>query len=118
MIKLDDWQKAILYLSDINVDKITVEYSGGGDSGAIDNILFYDKGEEVSYSIEDDVREQIKDLCYPMLDGIEDWYNNEGGYGHIDIDLKSFVFSIENNIYIRDKEQYIHGGSIKDFLEK
>jgi hypothetical protein len=53
-----------------------------------------------------------------MLDGIEDWYNNEGGYGSISIDLDEFTYSIENNIRVTEVEMYNHNGTLKEYLKE
>jgi hypothetical protein len=52
-----------------------------------------------------------------MLDDIEDWYNNDGGYGTVTINLNDFTYSIENNVRITDVETYNHEGELKDFIK-
>lgn len=120
--RLDTWQKAVVFLKDRGVAKITVTYEGSGDSGSIDNVLYYDKEDDEHYSSQLDITESqhndIQNLAYPMLDGIEDWYNNEGGYGSITIDLDEFTYDIENNIRINQIETYNHNGSLKEYLKE
>lgn len=119
---LDTWQKAIVFLKDRGVKKIRVTYEGSGDSGSIDNVLYHDKEDKEYYSIQfnitDSQHDDIQNLAYPMLDGIEDWYNNEGGYGSITIDLDEFSYDIENNIRITEVETYKHNGSLKEYLKE
>jgi hypothetical protein len=119
---LDTWQKAVVFLKDRGIAKILVTYEGSGDSGAIDNVLYYDKEDDEYYSSQLNISESqhndIQNLAYPMLDGIEDWYNNEGGYGSINIDLDEFTYDIENNIRITDIETYNHNGELKDFIKE
>jgi hypothetical protein len=120
--RLDTWQKAVVFLKDRGVAKITVTYEGSGDSGSIDNVLYYDKEDDEHYSSQLDITESqhndIQNLAYPMLDGIEDWYNNEGGYGSISIDLDEFTYSIENNIRVTEVEMYNHNGTLKEYLKE
>lgn len=120
--RLDTWQKAVVFLKDRGVAKITVTYEGSGDSGSIDNVLYYDKEDDEHYSSQLDITESqhndIQNLAYPMLDGIEDWYNNEGGYGSITIDLDEFTYDIENNIRINQIETYNHNGTLKEYLKE
>lgn len=119
---LDTWQKAVVFLKDRGIAKIRVTYEGSGDSGAIDNVLYYDKEDDEYYSSQLNINESqhndIQNLAYPMLDGIEDWYNNEGGYGGITIDLDEFTYNIENNIRITEVETYSHNGSLKEYLKE
>ena len=96
----------LLQLADMGITGIKVHYDGGGDSGAIDwigytkepcatpddvndgidnwntdtNLMDLDSS---AYSlIEDFAQERI-------LNDIEDWWNNEGGYGDLSICVPS-----------------------------
>jgi hypothetical protein len=119
---LDTWQKAVVFLKDRGVKQIRVTYEGSGDSGSIDNVLYYDKEDDEYYSsqlnISESQHDDIQNLAYPMLDGLEDWYNNEGGYGTITIDLDEFIYNIQNNIRITEVEMYSHNGSLKEYLKE
>lgn len=120
--RLDTWQKAVVFLKDRGITKIIVTYEGSGDSGSIDNVLYYDKEDDEHYcaqlGITESQHNDIENLAYPMLDGIEDWYNNEGGYGGITIDLDEFTYDIENNIRITEVETYNHNGTLKEYLKE
>jgi hypothetical protein len=119
---LDTWQKAVVFLKDRGVKQIRITYEGSGDSGAIDNVLYYDKEDDEYYSsqlnINESQHDDIQNLAYPMLDGLEDWYNNEGGYGTITIDLDEFIYNIQNNIRITEVEMYSHNGLLKEYLKE
>ena len=119
---LDTWQKAVVFLKDRGVKQIRITYEGSGDSGAIDNVLYYDKEDDEYYSsqlnINESQHDDIQNLAYPMLDGLEDWYNNEGGYGTITIDLDEFIYNIQNNIRITEIEMYSHNGLLKEYLKE
>jgi hypothetical protein len=74
---------------------IKIEYSGGGDSGCIDDVYLVRQGcikiedGEVSENNDRDYanpNEELKDLIKEkatdhVLDKADDWYNNEGGGG-------------------------------------
>lgn len=119
--RLDTWQKAVVFLKDRGVTKIRVKYEGSGDSGAIEDVDYYDKEDDEHYctqlGITDSQHDDIQNLAYPMLDGIEDWYNNDGGYGTVTINLNDFTYSIENNVRITDVETYNHEGELKEFIK-
>lgn len=112
------WQEVTITLKDHGVKKVTVNYSGSGDSGGIDEISYFDKEEkEIRH---DDIKidhDAVQDLCYPLLDGIEDWYNNEGGDGVITIDLDTLKYHIVNNVNIIEQETFNHKGSIKKIMK-
>ena len=115
------WQEAVLFLKDRGITSIHVEYEGSGDSGSIDSISYY-KGEDEhninDLDISDDMHQKLINLCYPMLDDIEDWYNNDGGFGMVTIDLDNLHYHITNNIRYVDYEKYTHEGTIDDLSEE
>lgn len=100
----------LVSLKDKGVTKIEISFSGSGDSGDVDELEFYTGDQYISkYSREDD-KPQIKDYLsdgdyqklrdesYELIDEcIEgaDWYNNDGGYGRIGIDLNSLTADVE-----------------------
>jgi len=106
-------------LKDAGYIKLIIRYSGSGDSGDIDEILTEDAGGNEEYIIEMDNidREAISDYCYSnLLENIEDWCNNDGGYGEIHVDLDTLEYSISNNIRVYDIESYEHSGTIENKL--
>lgn len=113
-----DLATAMLYLQDIGVKIIIVEYSGGGDSGGIDSLSYYsDLNEEQDIEVENnDILNLIEKAAYDKLNNpdIEDWYNNDGGWGIIKIYVPSGDYEIENNIRIIDSECYEHYGNLTE----
>ena len=57
--------------------------------------------------IEDFAQEKI-------LNDIEDWWNNEGGFGELCICIPSGKYIINSNVRISDYEEYFHEGSLID----
>lgn len=104
-------------LRDAGYIKLIIRYSGGGDSGDIDEVLAEDAGGNEQYinEIDNIDKEAISDyVYYNLLEGIEDWYNNDGGYGEIEVDLNTLEYSISNNIRVYDVESYEHSGTIEN----
>lgn len=122
----------IMTLLHNGVKFIGITYSGGGDSGAIDEIFLFKKLDEESIQTgklpEDFIynREQsdevelleleinndaVENLFFPHLDRIEDWWNNEGGYGSAVLDLERMMLEIDNNTYYT--ETHVHKHSIE-----
>jgi hypothetical protein len=122
----------LLKLADMGITGIKVHYNGGGDSGAIERIGYTKSNcttpEEVDDEIDvwdDDISLYKLDLgVYSLienfaqekiLDDIEDWWNNEGGFGDLCICVPSGKYIVNNHINITETEDYFHDG---DLLEK
>jgi len=120
--------EVLIQLADQGVTGIKVQYDGGGDSGAIENIVYTDK-ENAEFSDidlviswdEDKDLEKLNSSAYAniqnfahetLLDNIEDWWNNEGGYGDILIKVPSGEYLINNNVRIMEIEEFTHEGNL------
>jgi hypothetical protein len=107
---------------------IEVNYSGSGDSGDIDSIHLLKYKEVFSYTSEENIEDRIKDItdCEEwvrnkadrILQGIEDWWNNDGGYGQMVIQIPSGSYVINNNINVTDVESHAHSGSFLNETEE
>ena len=117
----------MLELSGMGVTGILVRYDGSGDSGQIEEIQYCTKPIDAIEDVEDNVhyespelsvlssglKSEIEDFVYnKLLEDIEDWYNNEGGYGTVSIMVPSGQYSIDNNIRVIDYEHYTHEGNL------
>ena len=119
----------LLQLADLGVTGIKIIYSGGGDSGAIDDIIYTTQEVTFLEDLEslDQYSEDILNLrdlstsfysdiedfaTEKLLDNIEDWWNNEGGYGTVLIAIPSGNYKINNNIYFTETETYNHNGNL------
>jgi hypothetical protein len=122
-------------LADFGITGVKVKYDGGGDSGAIEWIGYTKKPcetpEDVNDNIEDweddskllnidhDLFMELETFAEnKLLDDIEDWWNNEGGWGELCICVPSGKYIITNNIRVTDHETYNHEGSILDKAEE
>jgi hypothetical protein len=120
--------EVLIQLADQGVTGIKVHYDGGGDSGAIENIVYTDKENAefsdidlvISWDEEKDLGNinsrayaNIQNFAHEtLLDNIEDWWNNEGGYGDILIKVPSGEYLINNNVRIMNVEEYNHHGNL------
>ena len=118
--------QTLIQLADLGVTGIRISYEGSGDSGCIEGMLYT---EEKDVSIEDvqnlpwnskDLRKLNNELAINLenfttdtiLDDIEDWWNNEGGYGTLSILVPSGEYSIENNIRKIEYDEFFHDGNL------
>lgn len=121
-------------LADLGVTGVKVKYDGGGDSGAIEWIGFTKKPcetpEDVDDNMEDwavdanlsnlssDVYTLVESFADGILGDIEDWWNNEGGWGDLCICVPSGKYIINNHVRITESEDYFHGGSLLDKVDE
>ncbi len=119
----------LLKLADLGVTGIKIFYSGGGDSGDIDDVVytttkkvtFYDimnlstYGEGILHlaTLDGELRDDLIDFANEkILNDLEDWWNNDGGYGVMIIKIPSGQYEIHNTIYITDTEEFEHDGDL------
>ena len=127
----NDMTGLLLKLADLGVTGIKIFYSGGGDSGAIDDIVYTTKevediedinylenyGDHVYYlkDLDSALNADIENFAEEkILSDIEDWWNNDGGYGVMLIAVPSGNYKIDNAIYITNTEEYYHNGNLID----
>lgn len=125
----------LLKLADLGVTGIKVKYDGAGDSGAIEWIGYTTQPCETPEDVDDRIDNWLgesdlstfdSDLYYEiehfaeskLLDDIENWWNNDGGFGDLCISIPSGKYIINNHIRITDTEDYFHDGSILDKAEE
>lgn len=109
-------------LKGVGADKICVTFDGSGDSGSVDEVAIYgsDNGQikvdfGVPYAVTSSswvdgkwnkteevkmmpVKEALEQFCYDMLENTNiDWYNNDGGFGELNITLNPVEISLEVN---------------------
>ena len=120
-------------LADLGVTGIKVKYDGGGDSGAIEWIGYTTEPCETPEDVDDRVNDwendwllakispdaytAIESFADTILNDIEDWWNNEGGWGDLCICVPSGKYIINNHIRITESEDYFHDGSLLDQVE-
>jgi hypothetical protein len=130
-----EMQTLLLKLTDIGVTGIKVRYEGGGDSGAIEWIEYTtekcDTPEDITNHIVDwDNNSNLAELdsnAYSLiedfaqekiLNDLEDWWNNEGGFGELCICIPSGKYIINNHIRITETEDYFHDGDLLSKIEE
>jgi hypothetical protein len=126
----------LVRLADLGVTGIKVQYEGSGDSGAIENVVYTT---EKMVEDEEDAFDNINDIYVwdqkishlqdldsglssdiahfveeQLLQDVENWWNDEGGYGAVCILVPSGKYKIFNDIRITQIESYFHEGSLID----
>ena len=120
----------LIKLADYGITGVKVVYEGSGDSGAIEGIWYTkescldpddvddnvdDWGDEDLASLDQEIYKKLQDFAYhTLLNDIEDWYNNDGGFGRICICVPSGQYTTFNNVRIVSSEPYTHEGKLTD----
>ena len=101
---------------------IKILYSGGGDSGEIDEMYITKETidnlkdtyeTEWIALIEDKDYGILQDFaCANIIEQYEDWWNNDGGAGCLLINLLDGEFKVINEIYYQQSDTFEHDGNI------
>ena len=110
----------LVKLADLGVTGVKVTYEGSGDSGAIENVVYtaekLRKNEEDAFEdlndldvwgtdilnlstldsgLESDIAHFVEEQ---LLNDIEDWWNNDGGYGTVRINIEEKTWNVDGAI--------------------
>ena len=126
----------LIQLADLGVTGIQIYYEGSGDSGCIDQVLYttdklpenledafdkirslssWDEGAKYLRNLDSGLSSDIESFSEEkILNDVEDWWNNEGGYGTMCILVPSGKYDVDNNIRITEIETFEHVGNLID----
>jgi hypothetical protein len=124
----------LIRLADAGVTGVKIVYDGAGDSGSIESVVYTAEPCETPEDIDDKVdgyhyesnlanidmnaADALSNFAENvLLDEIEDWWNDEGGYGTLCIMVPSGKYIINNHIRITDTEDYFHDGDLLSKVE-
>lgn len=107
------------------IKKVSVNYEGSGDDGAIESIRIttdqyvtfddlqtWEGGTDLN-DYNSELYSLLEDYCQEMLlNDIEDWWNNDGGFGYVNIDVEEGTYEIQNSIRVTDYEEFNHTGNL------
>ena len=126
----------LIQLADLGVTGIQIYYEGGGDSGCIDEVLYttdklpedeeeafdkirslnsWEEGAKYLRNLDSGLSSDIESFSEEkILNDVEDWWNNEGGYGTMCILVPSGKYDVMNNVRITEIETFEHVGNLID----
>lgn len=124
--------EVLMHLSiEHGITALKVYYEGSGDSGAVEGVVYsklnftdpddieskldtWGSNQQLS-DLDETIYARVIDFAYKILDGneIDDWYNNDGGWGTICIMVPSGDYTVFNNIRYMNSELYTHGGNLQ-----
>ena len=126
-------------LNEYGITGIQVLYEGSGDEGYIERIAFTQEIVKKPYDLNDVIDDpwntkyelnnivpdidsaitsNIDDLISELLlNDIEDWWNNDGGFGTVNMLVPSGEYEIENNVRRIETDCYTHEDTIFNKLK-
>ena len=124
----------LIQLADLGVTGIQIYYEGSGDSGCIDEVLYttdklpedeekafdklrslnsWEEGAKYLRNLDSGLSSDIENFATEkILDDLENWWNDEGGYGTMCILVPSGKYDVMNNVRITEVDTYTHEGSL------
>jgi hypothetical protein len=86
-------------LKNMGITELVGEYDGSGDSGSIETIYCEDEDGNI-ISIESEVESRVEEMLYEVLSTNYDydWYNNEGGYGTVRINIEDKTWKVDGAV--------------------
>jgi hypothetical protein len=121
-------------LTEHGIKALKITYDGSGDSGSIDNICYTTKECKTQEDVDDNIPDSwdkechishinselastLEDLFYDLLATVEDWYNNDGGFGIIYLFCLTGEYLIVNNIRETVYETFEHQGKLQNLIK-
>jgi hypothetical protein len=93
-------------LHHFGVANMEADFSGAGDSGEINDIRFYKVASGITSSeidskdIPDNLHEEARQIANTIIAKLSgDWWNNDGGYGSVEVDFVNGKVNLEGNYY-------------------
>ena len=121
-------------LADLGITGVKVKYDGGGDSGAIEWIGYTTEKCDTPEDVNDNINDwetdsnlaELNSAAYSLIENfaeskilneLEDWWNNEGGFGDLCICIPSGKYFVNNHVRVTETEDFFHDGSLLEKAE-
>lgn len=123
-------------LRELGYTSVKITYSGSGDSGDIESVNYFKQNDDpdteevfVDGSMADyktgyqilstrnkafeENTKVIENEIHSVITKYDDWWNNDGGSGHMIIDTQTGSYTIHNEIYYTESNSYDYQGEFK-----
>lgn len=100
-------------LSGLKIKRIAVQYSGSGDSGQTDDVDVEPSSRanllDENFDDKETIREALDRICWSAIEDQHDgFYNNEGGFGELVIDVLEKTIQLNHTNYIQETDYNEH----------
>jgi N-methylhydantoinase B/oxoprolinase/acetone carboxylase alpha subunit len=97
---VDDLESIVTYMAKNNYKKATISFEGGGDSGYIDDSIYFTNGRNSVSKFD-----KLEDYLYSLLeDALPGWEINDGSQGTFTIDLEQGTINLTLGINTTEME--------------
>jgi len=91
-------KELIIQLKRLGVSMAEADFNGSGDEGSFDKPIFLDAGKK-ELVVDDAAKESTEQAFSSVLDDYGyDWYNNDGGYGSVTLNVTKGTIDVDMNI--------------------
>lgn len=90
-----------------DINKIIAEFSGSGDSGEINDYTYLKNTDQIDIDITEEEQSTIEEFFDSYLSSTNyDWYNDDGGFGDVTLNLITGEITCDMNINFTDSDNY------------
>ena len=88
-------------LKNMGITELVAQYDGSGDSGSIEHVYCEDEDAN-TINVDDDILSKVEEMLYNVLsdDYQYDWYNNDGGYGTVRINIEDKTWNVDGAVRV------------------
>ena len=102
MCVFDDELERVAFISSLKnmgITELVGEYDGSGDSGSIEHVYCEDEDAN-TIDVDDVILSKVEEMLYEVLSNNYeyDWYNNDGGYGTVRINIEEKTWNVDGAI--------------------
>ena len=86
-------------LKNMGITELVAQYDGSGDSGSIEHVYCEDEDAN-TIDVDDVILSKVEEMLYEVLSNNYDydWYNNDGGYGTVRINIEDKTWKVDGVI--------------------
>lgn len=107
-------------LKEAGAEKLVIHYDGEGDEGEIQWIHAWNDADEdhedyyhgkthLNIPLLDEQNNKIDEAACDIMSGLGiDWYNNEGGFGYVVLDVEAGKIKVDHNARVHDSVHSDH----------
>lgn len=120
----EKYSACLVHLLNKGVLSISAEFNGGGDSGWVDYITFFDeKNRHVNMSEEliKETYSTLENFCCDLIlnhaNTVADIVNNDGGTATLNLNLIDMRYDLDVTSYRTVSDEYDFQGNVKEYLD-
>ena len=120
----EKYSACLVHLLNKGVLSISAEFNGGGDSGWVDIITFFDENDKHVNMSEELIKETwstLENFCCDLIlnhaNTVADIVNNDGGTATLNLNLIDMTYDLDVTEYYTQSNEYDFQGTVKEYLD-